>query len=96
MENGSNDRLWCDGANLYLVRNHIISYRKQIEEHCNVKGIELPLIMSVHIPDPVDQKFNSDKKNKYPDHPYYQANELGQADIKKLTTPEFEQLSLFT
>lgn len=31
-ENGCTDRLWEDGTNINLVRNHIIYYKKQCEE----------------------------------------------------------------
>lgn len=32
LKNGCNDPFYCDGINLNLVRNHILSYKKQIEE----------------------------------------------------------------
>lgn len=32
--NGCNDPFWPDGCNMNLTRNHIIYYRKQIEEIC--------------------------------------------------------------
>jgi len=31
---GGSDPFWSDGFNLFLVRNHIISYKRQIEEAC--------------------------------------------------------------
>ena len=38
-EHGGSDPTWPDGVNLNLVRNHIINYKRQIEETC-------PLYMS--------------------------------------------------
>jgi len=38
-ENDGSDPFWPDGVNLNLVRNHIIYYKRQIEETC-------PLYMS--------------------------------------------------
>lgn len=48
--NGCRDPCWPDGCNLNLVRNHIISYRKQIESYCEEKSIESPPILLRELP----------------------------------------------
>lgn len=35
-EKGCNDPFWPDGCNLNLARNHILYYRRKIEELCQV------------------------------------------------------------
>jgi len=47
-ENGCNDPGWPDGANMNLLRNHVISYKRQIKELCS--EYELPLPPEVYIP----------------------------------------------
>lgn len=37
-EHGGSDPLWEDGVNLNLVRNHILYYRRQLEEHPTLFG----------------------------------------------------------
>lgn len=54
--NGCRDPCWTDGCNLNLVRNHIISYRKQIESYCAEKSVESPPILLRELP----PKLNSD------------------------------------
>lgn len=41
-EDGGSDPFYTDGANLALVRNHIIYYKKQMEEVCLALACELP------------------------------------------------------
>lgn len=41
-EDGGSDPFYTDGANLALVRNHIIYYKKQMEEACLALACELP------------------------------------------------------
>ncbi len=48
--NGCRDPCWADGCNLNLVRNHIISYRKQIESYCAEKSVEKPPILLRELP----------------------------------------------
>lgn len=48
--NGCRDPCWPDGCNLNLVRNHIISYRKQIESYCAEKSVESPPILLRELP----------------------------------------------
>lgn len=40
-EDGGSDPFYTDGANLALVRNHIIYYKKQMEEVCLALACEL-------------------------------------------------------
>lgn len=48
--NGCRDPCWSDGCNLNLVRNHIISYRKQIESYCAENSVESPPILLRELP----------------------------------------------
>lgn len=41
-EDGGSDPFYTDGANLALVRNHIIYYKKQMEEACLALACDLP------------------------------------------------------
>ena len=41
-EKGCNDPFWPDGCNLNLTRNHILYYRRKIEELCQMTGAVLP------------------------------------------------------
>ena len=41
-EHGGSDPTWPDGSNMNLLRNHIISYKRQIKELCEANQIELP------------------------------------------------------
>ena len=41
-EYGCNDPFWPDGCNMNLARNHIISYRMEIEMICEETGMTLP------------------------------------------------------
>lgn len=42
LEHGCSDPFWPDGANMNLIRNHIISYKREIAECCEATGTELP------------------------------------------------------
>ena len=48
MTEGGSDPFWADGVNMNLICNHIISYRKQLEEMC-VNG-ERPDILNRELP----------------------------------------------
>lgn len=41
-ERGCNDPGWPDGVNMNLVRNHIIYYKRRIQEICEENGIIPP------------------------------------------------------
>lgn len=47
---GCRDPCWPDGCNLNLVRNHIISYKRQIESYCAEKSVERPPILLRELP----------------------------------------------
>ncbi|NBH15370.1 hypothetical protein D3Z36_14585 [Lachnospiraceae bacterium] len=53
-ENGCNDPFWQDGCNMNLVRNHVIYYKKKIEEICAENGIAFP--SEYYIPTPPEVK----------------------------------------
>ena len=47
---GGSDPSWCDGANLNLVRNHIIYIKGKVMEMC--EELELPLPEEYYFPTP--------------------------------------------
>lgn len=58
-KNGGYDPFWPDGTNLNLVRNHMIYYKRQIEEQYGVK--EKPAIYYRALPDKVDNQYMAKK-----------------------------------
>jgi len=41
-ENGTDDPFYCDGGNMDLVRNHSLSYKRQIKELCDTMSWPYP------------------------------------------------------
>lgn len=41
-QNGCNDPGWSDGVNMNLLRNHLVSYKRQIKELCAEYNLSLP------------------------------------------------------
>ena len=56
-ELGGSDPTWPDGANMNLVRNHIIYTKRQIKELCEANGIELPEAYHRALPPEVDFRY---------------------------------------
>src|SRR5690554_300319 len=56
-EFGCNDPFWEDGANMYLVRNHILYYKQKIKELCTAERLPLPDIYYEPTPPEVEQKY---------------------------------------
>jgi hypothetical protein len=54
---GGSDPLWEDGVNMNLTRNHVLSYKKQIEEICNESGLPFPAEYSLPTPPEVDDDY---------------------------------------
>ena len=52
---GGSDPFWSDGVNLNLVRNHIIHYKRNIEELCTLNGLDMPSLPET--PPEVDQNY---------------------------------------
>ena len=53
-EHGGQDPFWPDGVNMNLVRNHIISYKRDIREHCQLYGLPVPEECYIPTPPEVD------------------------------------------
>lgn len=56
-EYGGQDPFWEDGANMNLVRNHIIYGKRRIEEICVESGLPFPEEMNLEIPTEVDDYY---------------------------------------
>ena len=63
-QNGCNDPFWPDGYNMNLVRNHIISYQRQIREICTENQLPLPEEYYLSIPPEVDNNYMANFKQK--------------------------------
>ena len=95
LENGCNDPFWPDGANMNLIRNHIISYKREIAECCEATGAKLPLEYYLPTPPEVDENYMAVKKGEIADR-IKQLEEFSnqtKKQIKKML-PEDGQLSL--
>ena len=55
--NGGQDPFWADGTNLNLVRNHIIYYKREIQELCETEGIFKPDVFYRELPPEVDDNY---------------------------------------
>lgn len=80
-ENGESDPFWPDGANLELVRNHIIYYKKQCEE----------LLEPGDYPDEYFQQLPPEVPRNYMAHP----DEIREAARKSLETYKTDSDYLF-
>lgn len=56
-ELGGSDPTWPDGANMNLVRNHIIYTKRQVKELCEANDIELPKAYHRSLPPEVDFRY---------------------------------------
>lgn len=63
-ENGCNDPFWPDGSNINLIRNHIISYKRDIVELCEKTGMPLPEEYFLRVPPKVDDNYMANLKQK--------------------------------
>lgn len=63
-ENGRTDPQWADGSNMNLVRNHIIYYKKHINEICSKEGIPLPEEYYIPTPPLVDNNYMANYNDK--------------------------------
>ena len=60
---GGNDPFWTDGYNMQLVRNHIISNKRQIEQLCDEHNLPLSPEYNVQTPPEVPFDYMSCKKD---------------------------------
>lgn len=60
-ENGGSDPFWSDGSGLFLVRNHILACKGDIESLCNEYGLGFPDICRRETPEPVDMDYMARK-----------------------------------
>lgn len=89
---GGSDPSWCDGANLNLVRNHVIYYKGKIMELCEELELPLPEEYYKPLPPKVPESFMVNIKQKE------RVKKLKQFGFKIVTKAPFyegAQLSLF-
>ena len=63
-QNGCSDPFWPDGCNMNLTRNHIIYYKRQLEDICRSTGCDLPEEYYLATPPDVDDKYMAHLKQK--------------------------------
>ena len=63
-DNGCTDPQWADGSNMNLARNHIIYYKRCINEICSKEGIPLPEEYYIPTPPPVDNNYMANYNDK--------------------------------
>lgn len=63
-QNGCNDPFWTDGANMNLVRNHIIYAQEQIRKICEENQTPLPEEYYFSLPPEVDMNYMANLKQK--------------------------------
>ena len=63
-KNGCNDPSWPDGVNMNLVRNHIIWYKRRLEELCAAAGTPLPEEYYLPTPPEVDKNYMANLKQE--------------------------------
>lgn len=56
-EFGGSDPFYSDGSNMYLVRNHIIYYKKQMEKICSEAGIQPPDVYYRELPPNIPKEY---------------------------------------
>jgi hypothetical protein len=61
---GCQDPFWPDGCNMNLVRNHIISYKLEIQQICEESGFALPEEYYLPTPPEVDNDYMANQKQK--------------------------------
>lgn len=59
-DNGTNDSFWEDGSSLHLIRNHMIYYKSQIKEICDLFCISYPNEYELPLPPEVPYTWMSD------------------------------------
>ena len=63
-QNGCNDPAWPDGANMNLLRNHIIYYKTKLYDLCEECGFKLPDEYYLPIPPEVNNCYMAGLKQK--------------------------------
>ena len=62
-DHGGQDPFWQDGVNMNLIRNHLISFKNDIQSICAAEGWVLPEEYFIPIPDVVDPTYMADPKS---------------------------------
>ncbi len=91
-ERGCADPFWADGANMNLIRNHIIYYKNKIAGICKENGLELTEEYYLPLPPEVDNGYMANLNQKERVKRFRQE---GQKLTTKKTKYDETQLSLF-
>lgn len=91
-QNGCNDPSWPDGINMNLVRNHIIYYKRQLEEICRNTGDDLPEEYYLAVPPKVDNNYMAHLKQK---ERVQRSFSMGDVPVLKHYSYDECQMSLF-
>ena len=89
---GGSDPFWTDGANMELVRNHIIYYKRKISELCEENGLPLPEEYYLPLPPAVDRNYMANLKQK---ERVKRLQQFGDVLTTRKVKYKEEQLSLF-
>lgn len=89
---GCNDPFWCDGVNMNLTRNHILSDKRQIRDICEETGRPFPAEYYIPTPPEVDKYYMANLKQK---ERVERLRQFGRITTKKCPVYDDKQLSLF-
>lgn len=91
-EQGCNDPFWADGCNMNLTRNHIISYKLDIQAICEENRLPLPGEFYLPTPPEVDDNYMASTKQK---ERVARLRNQGAQITRKTPKYDLEQQSLF-
>lgn len=63
-EHGCQDPFWPDGVNMNLVRNQMISHRREMAALCEENGLELPTVYYLPVPPEVPANYMANLEQK--------------------------------
>ena len=89
---GCNDPFWTDGVNMNLVRNHIIYYKRQLEDICRSSRCGLPEEYYLAVPPEVDINYMAHLRQK---DRVKRLLSMGDVPVLKHYSYDEHQMSLF-
>lgn len=89
---GCSDPFWPDGVNMNLARNHVIYYKRQLEELCAERGRKLPDEYYFATPPEVDDNYMANLRQK---RRVERLRQYGEKLSRKAPDYNPEQMSIF-